>query len=111
METLARLNINAILIHFNNASFGWIKAQQAIHCNSRFFSVDFNAYDLKMVAQGFGLKALRVDNLSELEDGLAEVFRLDGPVFLDIKTESDSVDLPPVYSWEKAQENSQGYTG
>jgi len=111
METLARLNINAVLIHFNNASFGWIKALQAIHCNSRFFSVDFNAYDPKMVAQGFGLKALRVDNLSELEDGLAEAFRLDGSVFLDIKTESEAVDLPPVYSWEKAQGNSQGDTG
>lgn len=111
LETIARYNIHAILIHFNNAGFGWIKALQALHCDGRFFSVDFNRGDPKKVVEGFGLKAFRIENLTELEDCLDEAFIFNAPCFLDIQTESEAVELPPVYSWEKAYRNSQGCTG
>ena len=31
LETLARLHVPAVLIHFNNGCFGWIKTLQALH--------------------------------------------------------------------------------
>lgn len=102
LETLSRYNIPALLVHFNNASFGWIKALQAMHSEERFFSVDFNAGDPLKVAEGFGLAALSIKNLSELEDGLDEAFKSEQPFFLDIHTESEAIELPPVYSWQKA---------
>jgi acetolactate synthase-1/2/3 large subunit len=101
LETLARLEIPAVLIHFNNGCFGWIKALQALHCQSKFLSVDFTPGDMSRVAEGFGLKAFHIESPDELERGLDEAFASRVPVFLDIVTEPELSELPPVYSWLK----------
>lgn len=104
LETLARLRIPAVLIHFSNGGFGWIKALQALHGRGKSLSVDFIAGNPALVAEGFGLKAFHIDTVSELEKGLEEAFASDEPVFLDVVTESEMTELPPVYSWLKAVE-------
>ncbi|MDT8379824.1 MAG: thiamine pyrophosphate-binding protein [Desulfotignum sp.] len=102
LETLARYRIPCVLIHFNNSCFGWIKALQAIHTQGKFFSVDFTPGDPCLVARGFGLKAIRVNDPETLDAALDEAFAHQGPVFVDITTESEVTELPPVYSWMKA---------
>ncbi|KKK87626.1 hypothetical protein LCGC14_2751360 [marine sediment metagenome] len=102
LETLARLNVPAVLIHFNNGTFGWIKALQAIHSSGRFMSVDFTTGDMSAVARAFGIKSYRVTTADELENTLDTAFSYDGPVFLDVVSESEVTELPPVYSWQQA---------
>lgn len=104
LETLTRLEIPAVLIHFNNGCFGWIKALQALHSRRKFLSVDFTPGNMALVAEGFGLKAFHIENPKELEEGLDEAFATWAPVFLDVVTESEVTELPPVYSWLKAAE-------
>jgi acetolactate synthase-1/2/3 large subunit len=104
LETLARLNIPAVLIHFNNGCFGWIKALQALHCDSKFLSVDFNAGNMAQVAEGFGLRAFHVEKPDELEKALDAAFSYRGPVFLDVVTAPEITELPPVHSWLKKAE-------
>jgi acetolactate synthase-1/2/3 large subunit len=107
LETLARLEIPAVLIHFNNGCFGWIKALQALHSRRKFLSVDFIPGNMAAVAEGFGLKAFHIEDPKELEDGLNEAFSIRAPVFLDVVTESEVTELPPVYSWLKAEERTR----
>ena len=102
LETLSRLQIPAVLIHFNNASFGWIKALQALHSEEKYFSVDFTPGDPAIVARGFGLQAITVKTPEELEAGLDQAFASSEPIFLDVLSESEASEMPPVYSWEKA---------
>ena len=102
LETLARLNIPATLIHFNNSTFGWIKALQRLHSGGKYFSVDFTPGDPTLVAKGFGLKALRIETPEDLESGLDTAMAADGPVFLDVISEPEVEHLPPVYSWLQA---------
>ena len=104
LETISRLNIPVVLIHFNNSSFGWIKALQKLHCNEKYFSVDFNANNPAKVAQGFGLKSLSIETAEELVQGLDTAFKSKVPVFLDVKSEPEADDIPPVYSWMQTQE-------
>ena len=99
LETLARLDTPAVLIHFNNGCFGWIKALQALHSKGKFMSVDFRPGNMARVAEGFGLKAMHVETPGELEEGLDEAFATQAPLFLDVVTESETIELPPVYSW------------
>jgi acetolactate synthase-1/2/3 large subunit len=103
LETLARLNIPAVLIHFNNACFGWIKALQRVHApgnsNDGTFSVDFGAYDMSKLADVYGIRSYRVETPVQLETALAEAFSLDAPCFLDVAVESIADRLPPVFSW------------
>jgi acetolactate synthase-1/2/3 large subunit len=107
LETVARLKIPAVLIHFNNGCFGWIKALQGIHLQGKFFSVDFTPGNMAIVAEGFGLKAFHIETPGELEEGLDEAFSAEEPVFLDIVTESLLKEIPPVYSWLKAAEKKK----
>jgi acetolactate synthase-1/2/3 large subunit len=101
LETLVRLKIPAVLIHFNNGCFGWIKALQALHSKGKFQSVDFTAANMAPVAEGFGLRAFHIESPRELEVGLDQAFSSRSPVFLDIVTESEISELPPVFSWMK----------
>ncbi len=107
LETLVRLGIPAVLIHFNNGCFGWIKALQRLHSKGKFLSVDFSPQDMALVAEGFGLKAFHIETPAELEEGLDEAFSTQAPVFLDVVTESLLTELPPVYSWLKAAEKKK----
>ncbi len=101
LETLARLNCPAILIHFNNACFGWIKGLQRLdgYDNDNCYSVDFGATKASAVAEAFGIKAWHVTDMDELETALDEAFAMDGPCLIDIVVESLAERVPPVYSW------------
>ncbi len=107
LETVSRLNIPAVLIHFNNSTFGWIKALQKLHSKEKYYSVDFTPGDPARVAEGFGLKAFKIETPADLENGFDEAFASEGPVFLDVKSEPEAEQLPPVYSWHKAAEAAE----
>lgn len=102
LETIARLNVPAVLIHFNNGCFGWIKTLQSLHSKGKFMSVDFTPGDMSKVAAAYGVAAWRVETPAQLERALDEAFAHDGPSFLDIVTEPLVNEIPPVYSWLKA---------
>jgi acetolactate synthase-1/2/3 large subunit len=104
LETLTRLNIPAVLIHFNNGMFGWIKALQKLHCQEKYFSVDFQTGDMSVLASVFGIKGYHVKTPGDLDDALNDAFKHNGPVFIDVVSESEVAKLPPVFSWEKALE-------
>lgn len=99
IETIVRLKIPAILIHFNNASFGWIKAIQRLSGASQGLPLDFAPQDYSAIARGFGLHATRVDTVAQLEDALDEAFARPGPMFLDVGVRSIANDIPPVFRW------------
>lgn len=99
LETIVRLQVPAILINFNNACYGWIKALQRVHGQRELFSVDFTAQDYTAVAKALGLAALRIETAGELEAGLQAAFAYDRPMFLDVVVESIGETIPPVFSW------------
>jgi len=102
LETIARLNVPAVLIHFNNGCFGWIKTLQSLHSKGKYMSVDFTPGDMSKVAAAYGIAAWRVETPAQLEQALDQAFAHDGPSFLDIVTEPLVNEIPPVYSWLKA---------
>lgn len=107
IETLARLDIPAVMIHFNNGCFGWIKALQALHAKEKFYSVDFSQTEPAKVAEGFGVKAMHIQTPEELDAGLDMAFSSKKPMFLDIVSEGEVSELPPVYTWQKAAEKKR----
>ena len=64
--------------------------------------MDFTAGNPSLVAEGFGLTAIRAESGEELESALQEAFSTNCPVFIDAFTEPEVEKLPPVYSWLKA---------
>lgn len=105
LETLARLRVPAVLIHFNNGCFGWIKALQRVaakgQTNNGTFQVDFGAHDMSRLAEVYGIRSYRVATPADLDSALSEAFSLWEPCFLDVVVESIADRLPPVFSWLK----------
>ncbi|TPJ74583.1 thiamine pyrophosphate-binding protein [Mesorhizobium sp. B2-7-1] len=99
LETIVRLDVPALLIHFSNGCFGWIKALQRLHGHNATYSVDFKQLDAAAIAAAFGLRAWHVRTADELDAALGEAFAHDGPAFIDIEVESIADVAPPVMSW------------
>lgn len=103
LETLARLEVPAVLIHFNNGCFGWIKALQRVsnkgETNDGTFGVEFGRHDMSKLAAVYGIRNFRVDTIEQLEDALQQSFSLQEPCFIDVAVESIADRLPPVHSW------------
>lgn len=102
LETIGRLKLPVTLIHFNNGTYGWIKMLQHLYYDDRFFGVDFNKVDYAKIAEGFGVRGIAVTYPDELEDAIGEAVRRDGPTFIDVQTETELTEVPPVYAWQKA---------
>jgi acetolactate synthase-1/2/3 large subunit len=102
LETIGRLKLPVTLIHFNNGTYGWIKMLQHLYYDDRFFSVDFNTVDYAKIAEGFGVRGITITHPDELEDAVGEATRRDSPTFIDVQTETELTEVPPVYAWQKA---------
>ena len=102
LETIARLRLPVTLVHFNNGTFGWIKMLQHLYFDDRFFGVDFTAVDYAGIATGFGVRGVRVEHPDQLEDAIGEAVRANAPTFIDVQTESELTEVPPVEAWQRA---------
>ena len=104
LETIARLGLPVVLLNFNNAGFGWIKAIQSIHMGGRYLGVDFSDLDHAAIARAFGLDGVRIERPAQLEGALEEALHSGRPTLIDIPSESEERDLPQVYTWRRAAE-------
>jgi acetolactate synthase-1/2/3 large subunit len=108
LETIARLKLPVTILQFNNSCFGWIKTLQHLYHDDRYVSVDFSAdTDHAAIARGFGLQGIRVDQPGDLAPAIREAVRSDKPTFIDVVTESEETELPPVHKWEETVEGWQ----
>ena len=103
LETISRLNLPVVLVQFNNRAFGWIKELQHLYHGDRYFSVDFNDVDYPAIAAGFGLRSWRVTDPADLERTLQLAFDDGGPCFVDVVSESQITETPPVHAWLEAE--------
>ncbi|NIN66922.1 MAG: thiamine pyrophosphate-binding protein [Anaerolineae bacterium] len=105
LETIARLQLPVTILQFNNSCFGWIKALQALYYDGRYVSVDFSPdTDHASIAQGFGLLGVRVDRPQALGPAIRRAIQSDKPTFIDVITESEETELPPVHKWQQTAE-------
>ncbi|MEA3377406.1 MAG: thiamine pyrophosphate-binding protein [Chloroflexota bacterium] len=101
LETLSRLGLAVTIIQFNNACFGWIKVSQELLYEGRHFGVDFSAdTDYAAIARGFGLRGVRVEDPDRLEAYLHEALAADRPTFIDVVSECETTELPPVETFQ-----------
>lgn len=102
LETIARLNLPVTVVHFNNGAYGWIKMLQHLYFDDRFFGVDFNRVNYAGIAEGFGVRGITIGHPDEIEDAIGEAVRRNTPTFIDVQTESELTEVPPVHAWQRA---------
>ncbi len=107
LETITRLNLPVVIIQCSNNTFGWIKELQHLYHNDRYFGVDFTGVDYATIARGFGMRAWSVTDPADIDRSLREALAYGGPAFIDVVTESQITETPPVAAWIEAEERKR----
>lgn len=103
LETITRYNLPVVVIQCSNGTYGWIKELQHLYHGDRYFNVEFNPVDYAAIARGFGFRSRQVTDPGELERAMQDAFADGGPYFLDVVTESQITETPPVAAWQEAE--------
>lgn len=95
LATAARYRIPVKVVVINNGSLGQIKWEQMLFLGHPEFGCELAPVDFAKVAEGLGVRGLRVDDPDRLEAVLDEAFAHDGPVLIDAVVDSAEPMLPP----------------
>lgn len=101
LETISRLGLPVVLIQCANETFGWIKELQHLYHGQRYYSVDFKGVAYADIARGFGLDAVDVESPDAFEPALRRALESGRPTFINVQTEAQMTETPPVSSWER----------
>jgi len=101
LETISRLNLPVVIVQCDNGTYGWIKELQHLYHDQRYFSVDFNRIDYASIARGFGMRGYHVESPADLKSVLHSALADGRPAFVNVVTEAQMTETPPVATWEQ----------
>ncbi len=113
LSAVAQFGKPVTIILFNNGGYGWIKILQKLDYSERYFGVDFQTgIDYVRVAEGFGLRGVRVEQPEQIGPALREALASNRSTLIDVLTPCEGDECPPVNTWleqeRKRQQSGQG---
>ena len=97
LATMCSYNIPVKMFIMNNTVLGMVRQWQKLFYENRFADTDpHRATDFVKVAEGFGVKALRINTNDDIDSVLKEAFEYQGPVLVDCRISPDSNVLPMI---------------
>lgn len=100
--TLAQLGLPVKVVVFNNSALGFIELEQK---STGFlnFGTDFKNPNFAVMAEAIGIRGIRLEDPSEVEQGIAEALAYDGPVLIDAVVSRTELAMPPSITIEMAK--------
>lgn len=97
LETARRTGANIVVIVFNNAASGYVKAlQHAVYGHGSYQSSDLVEMDYAAIARGFGCHGIRVDDPEKLDAAIREgLDNTSTPTVLDVIVTRDPARMLP----------------
>jgi pyruvate dehydrogenase (quinone)/pyruvate oxidase len=95
LATIAQHHLPVKVIVNKNSTLGLIKWEQQIFLGNPEFGVDLGEVDFVKVAEGCGLRGVRIDDPGRCRDQLAEALELDEPVLIECVTDPNEPPHPP----------------
>lgn len=97
LATMRSYDVPVKMFIMNNTVLGMVRQWQKLFYDSRFSDTDpHRATDFVKVAEGFGIKALRISTNDDIDAVLKETFEYNGPVLVDCRISPDSNVLPMI---------------
>jgi len=103
LATLAQENLPVKVIVNKNRTLGLIKWEQQIFLGNPEYACNFNDVDFVKVAEGCGLRGVRIDDPARCRDQLAEALELDEPVLIECVTDPNEPPHPPQVTREQTK--------
>jgi pyruvate dehydrogenase (quinone) len=95
LATAARYRLPIKVVVINNGSLGQIKWEQMLFLGNPEFGCELAPVDFAKVAEGLGVRGIRVDDPEQVGAALDQAFAADGPVLIDAVVDSAEIMLPP----------------
>jgi pyruvate dehydrogenase (quinone) len=99
--SLSQLGLPVKIVLFNNGTLGFVELEMKAN-GFLDNGVELKNPNFARMAEGAGIKGLRVEDPAELPAALATAFEHDGPVILDCVTARQELVLPPKTTLEQA---------
>jgi acetolactate synthase-1/2/3 large subunit len=97
LSTLARCRLPVIELIFDNSVLGMVRQWQKLFYGGRFSQTDLGGgTDYALLANAFGVKALKIEAKDEIEPVLRQALALQEPVLIDCVISGDQNVLPMV---------------
>jgi len=97
LGTAARYNIPVKIILLNNGVLGMVRQWQNVFYSKRFSGTTLEREtDFVKIAEGFGVKGIRVEHNGQVMDALKEAIDWEGPVVIDFRVAPDEMASPMV---------------
>lgn len=87
-----RLPVKIVL--FNNASLGLVKLEMLVG-GIPDWQTDHEPHDYAAIARAAGIDAIRIEDPAAVRDGLADGLGREGPVLIELVTDSNALSMPP----------------
>ncbi len=100
--TAKKYNLPVKLIVYDNHILGMIKLEEEVMGYPEYGVYLYNP-DFAKLAESIGIEGIRVDDINELDSKLDEFFTHDGPVILDVVTETNETPMPPKLEFKVAE--------
>ena len=87
LATCVDYNLPVKIFILNNGYLGMVRQLQDKFCDGRFSQTAISNPDFLVLAQSYGIKALRISKLDDITDVLQKTFMVEGPVVVDVIVE------------------------
>jgi pyruvate dehydrogenase (quinone) len=100
--SLSQLGLPVKVVVFNNGALGFIELEQK---STGFldFGTGFKNPNFAAMAEAVGVRGIRLEHPSEVEDGIAAALAHDGPVLVDAVVNRQELAMPPAVTLEMAK--------
>ena len=87
LATCVDYNLPVKIFIINNGYLGMVRQFQEKSCAGRYFATKISGPDYLKLAQSYGIRALRVKDLSEIKSAVETAYNSDGPFIIDFVVE------------------------
>lgn len=84
LKTAVDYNLPIKTFILNNSGYGIIKQFQDAYFDKRYIVTNFPPVDFVAIANGYGMRAVRITSESDIDKALEETFQHPGPVLVDV---------------------------
>ena len=117
LATAVTYNVPLIIVIFNNRVLGMVRQWQTLFYDKHYSGTEINRKtDFKALAEAFGAKGYKADNIDEFKSAFLNAQKTDGPCVIDLAVDEDAMVLPMLrpggtfdnlVTWKEAEENDQ----
>ena len=100
LATVANYNIGVKIIILNNNYLGMVRQWQELFYNRRYSATHLKNPDFVKVAEGYGVKGLRITKEKEITKAVKEIISYQGPILADFWVEKEENVFPMVPAGE-----------